>query len=343
MIYPPKPRRGDRVAVLSPSAGVPALFPEVYERGLRRLRDELGLEPVEYPTTRVLGAPAADRARDLHAAFGDPGITSVMATIGGSDQITVLRHLDPDLIRANPKPFFGFSDNTNLLNHLWRLGVVGYHGGSVMAHLGRGGRPHPAHLASMRAALFEDGWYELAAPADWSDEPGEWSDPTTLCREPRMWPHEGWDWLNADAVVEAPSWGGNLEILSWLLQAGFVEPDDAYDGCVLFLETSEEMPSDTEVYRTLRNMGERGLLARFPVLLMGRPKAWHHESPTNRTQKQEYAQRQRDAVRQAMSEYHPDAMIVFDLDIGHTDPQLIVPYGGTVRVDGPNRRISVRY
>lgn len=40
------------MAVLSPSAGLPAVFPHVYELGLRRLRDELGLVPVEFPTTR---------------------------------------------------------------------------------------------------------------------------------------------------------------------------------------------------------------------------------------------------------------------------------------------------
>ena len=34
---------------------------------------------------------------------------------------------------------------------------------------------------------------------------------------------------------------------------------------MLFLETSEEMPSANEVYRILRNMGERGLLERFPA------------------------------------------------------------------------------
>jgi muramoyltetrapeptide carboxypeptidase LdcA involved in peptidoglycan recycling len=34
---------------------------------------------------------------------------------------------------------------------------------------------------------------------------------------------------------------------------------------------------------------------------------------------------------------------VFDVDFGHTDPQLIMPIGGTIRVDGPNRRIVVRY
>lgn len=44
-----------------------------------------------------------------------------------------------------------------------------------------------------------------------------------------------------------------------------------------------------------------------------------------------------------MAEYNPDAMIVFDVDFGHTDPQLIVPYGGQIRLDGPARRIDVRY
>jgi len=32
---------------------------------------------------------------------------------------------------------------------------------------------------------------------------------------------------------------------------------------------------------------------------------------------------------------------VFDVDLGHTDPQLVIPYGGMVRVDGPARRITV--
>src|SRR5882757_1721242 len=101
MRYPPKPRPGDRCAVLSPSAGLPGLFPDVYELGLHRLRSVFELEPVEYPTTRVMNASAEDRAADLHAAFADPSITAVLASIGGDDQITVLRHLDDNLLRAN--------------------------------------------------------------------------------------------------------------------------------------------------------------------------------------------------------------------------------------------------
>ncbi|MGN6721364.1 MAG: hypothetical protein ACTHJM_01985, partial [Marmoricola sp.] len=56
--------------------------------------------------------------------------------------------------------------------------------------------------------------------------------------------------------VTGPTWGGNLEILGWVLAVGrWVLPKDAYEGAVLLLETSEERPSAVEVFRTLRNMG----------------------------------------------------------------------------------------
>ena len=32
-----------------------------------------------------------------------------------------------------------------------------------MVHLGRGGRMHPAHVDSLRAALFASDWYDAAA------------------------------------------------------------------------------------------------------------------------------------------------------------------------------------
>ena len=57
---PPKLSPGDRVAVVSPSFAAPALFPELHEQAMRRLREDFELEPVECPTTRHFGAPAAD-------------------------------------------------------------------------------------------------------------------------------------------------------------------------------------------------------------------------------------------------------------------------------------------
>ncbi|MGC5395686.1 S66 family peptidase [Streptomyces sp. DT20] len=342
--YPAKPRPGDRVAVVSPASGLPGILPLPYELGLRRLREEFGLEPVEYPSTRKMGSTPQERAADLHAAFCDPTVKAVIASIGGDDQITVLPHLDRELLRANPKPFFGYSDNTNLLVFLEHLGIVGYHGGSVMVELGRPGAMHPLTAESLRAALFTRDAHEIVPAKESGRVNARWEDPRTFDDEPAMLPVDGWTWHNAGRVVEGASWGGELEILSWLLMADRgIRPVAEYAGRVLFLETSEEMPGAGQVYRILRNMGERGLLRRFPALLMGRAKHWSFEQPLEPEAGQRYRDRQREAVLRALSEYAPDTMAVFDVDLGHTDPQVIIPYGGQVRVDGVARRIVVTY
>ncbi|MGV9695927.1 S66 family peptidase [Streptomyces sp. NPDC003470] len=345
IMYPPKPSPGDRVAVISPASGLPGLFPLPYELGLERLRTEYGLEPVEYPATRKTGATPRERADDIHAAFADPDIRAVFASIGGDDQITVLPHLDRELLRADPKPFFGWSDNTNLLAFLRNTGIVAYHGASVMCELGRSGAMHPQTADSLRAALFTSGPYELRPAERWNDVDRDWADPATLGTEPGSRPGSGWSWVNGDRVVEGRSWGGCLEIVGQLLMADreIARDPGEYDGGVLFLETSEELPSAAEVFRTLRAMGERGLLRRFSALLMGRPKTWSFEHPNSPGEGARYATEQREAVLRAMRTYAPDATIVFDVDLGHTDPQVVVPYGGLVRVDGPARRIVVTY
>src|SRR5690606_17566489 len=122
-----------------------------------------------------------------------------------------------------------------------------------------------------------------------------------------------------------------------------VGPSEAYAGHVFLMETSEELPAAVEVYRILRSMGERGLLAQFPAVLVGRPKAWDFARPNSPEEKAAYAAAQREAVMRAVAEYAPDPVVVFDLDVGHTDPQQILPYGGLVRVDAPQRRIAVHY
>ncbi|MFD3627475.1 S66 peptidase family protein [Streptomyces sp. NPDC058698] len=342
---PPKPLPGDRVAVLSPSSGLPGLFPLPYELGLKRLREEYGLEPVEYPATRRMGSTPRERAADIHAAFADPEIKAVFASIGGDDQITVVPLLDRELIRAHPKPFFGWSDNTNLLAFLHESGIVAFHGASVMVELGRPGAMHPQTAESLRAALFTSGAYELRPAERWNDVNRDWADPATFDAEPETRPGGGWTWVNADRVVEGRTWGGCLEIVGRMLMAGRGVARDlsAYEGGVLFLETSEELPSGEEVFRTLRNMGERGLLGRFPALLMGRAKTWSFERPNAPGEAAAYAAEQREAVLRAMRVHAPDALVVFDVDLGHTDPQLVIPYGGVVRVDGPARRVTVTY
>jgi len=341
---PAKLSPGDPVAVVSPSWAAPGRFPGVHEVAMRRLKEEIGLEPVEYPTTRQLGASPQARAGDLMSAFADPSIKAVLATIGGDDQITVLPFLDPAVVAANPKAFFGYSDNTNLLNWLWNAGVAAYHGCNTMVHLGRPGGLHPVSTASLRAALFEDADLRLHPVDRFSEEESDWGLPEELREPAPTSPAPAWVWHQPGRVVAGPTWGGNLEILHWNLAAGrWIRPVEDYAGCVLILETSEELPPAEEVFRMLRNAGQRGLLAQFPAVVFGTAKATsldHHVSPDGREQ---YRADQRDAVLRAFATYNPGAMIVFNVDFGHTDPQWVLPYGGTLSIDGPARTITASY
>jgi muramoyltetrapeptide carboxypeptidase LdcA involved in peptidoglycan recycling len=342
--YPDKPRRGDAVAVLSPSAGLPARFPLPYELGLTRMRDVFGLRPVEYPTTRAPQASPAERAADIHAAFADPDIKAIVASIGGEDELKVLGHLDPDVLRAGPKPFFGYSDNTNLHLFLWNLGLVSYLGGSVMVQFGWPVAMHPVSRQSLERAMFTSGSYRLEPPSRYCDEDGDWAQAATLATEPASFPAAPWSWHGPRARVTGPAWGGCVEIVDFHLRTGrYLLPEESYEGAVLFLETSEELPPASEVYRILMCMGERRLLQRFAAIVWGRPRAWSIDDPRDPAAKARYTKEQHEAVLAAVSEYHPGVPLVFGVDFGHTEPQHIIPSGGSVTVDAGTRQILVTY
>src|SRR5579872_6285567 len=274
-IYPQKLKPHDKVAILSPSAGLPQIFPEVFELGLKRLQEIFELIPVEYPTTRVMGAKLEDKARDLHAALQDPEIKGIICSIGGEDQMQLLKYLDPEVIKNNPKIFMGFSDNTNLEMYLWNLRIVSYYGGCIMTQFGMNGAMFDYTIESIKKALFEGGEYEVKHAKEFTDEGLDWRNAEMLKSFRKMYPNSSWDWINNNQIIEGITWGGALEIIDFQLRAGkYLPSDEELKDKVLFLETSEEIPDATYVYRVLMGMGERGLLKQFKALLVGRAKAW---------------------------------------------------------------------
>ncbi|HEV8240393.1 MAG TPA: LD-carboxypeptidase [Thermoanaerobaculia bacterium] len=76
-----------------------------------------------------LAGTDAERAADLMAAFTDPEVAAVVCFKGGWGTPRILPLLDFAAIRANPKPFVGYSDVTALLNAIHQeTGLVTFHG-----------------------------------------------------------------------------------------------------------------------------------------------------------------------------------------------------------------------
>jgi muramoyltetrapeptide carboxypeptidase LdcA involved in peptidoglycan recycling len=344
LLRPTKAVPGDRVAVLSPSFAAPAAGPEVHEQAMRRLTEVTGLVPVEYPTTRRLGASALDRAADLNAAFGDPEIRAVLATIGGDDQITVVPHLHADLVRRDPKPFLGYSDNTNLLSWLWQQGVASFHGGSTQIHLGPGPAVDDLHVASLRAALLDGGRLEITEPGESEDVGRHWDDPAALTEHGDREPTEPWVWAGPARSVTGPTWGGCIEVLQWILTAGrFPEDAGVLRGGILLLEASEELIPASEFGYVLRSLGERGLISAVDAVVVSRPPTSTHDLRPSATDRAEHRAEQRDVAIATVGRYHPEAVVVVGVPFGHTRPQWVLPYGGTMTVDGVQRRLWADY
>lgn len=344
LISPRKARAGDKVAVVSPSFAAPAVAPAVHEQALERLRRITGLVPVEYPTTRRLGASPAARAQDLNAAFADPEIRAVLATIGGEDQITVVPHLDPGLLARDPKPFLGYSDNTNLLNWLWTNGVAGFYGGSTQVHLGPGPQVDPVHELSLRAALMTGDLVEITEPGQSEDIGHDWQDPRALREFGDREPTEPWTWSGPARSVTGRTWGGCIEVVQWILAAGrFPSDPSVLEGGVLILESSEELIPAREFGWILRSLGERGIVAAVDAVVVARPPTSDFVTRPTAEERRVRRKQQRDTAIEVVHAYNSDAVVVVGPPFGHTRPQWVVPYGGFLTVDGIGRRLYADY
>lgn len=78
---------------------------------------------------RFASSSISSRIQDLHEAFRDSNVKAILTTLGGYNSNGLLKHLDYDLIRENPKFFCGYSDITALNNAIYaKTGLVTYSG-----------------------------------------------------------------------------------------------------------------------------------------------------------------------------------------------------------------------
>lgn len=329
--------------MISPSAGLPEIFPWVQDLGLKRMQEQFELNPVEYQTTRKMGSSLEDRASDIMAAFSDKQNKAVFASIGGDDQIKLIKLLDPDIFLDNPKPFFGFSDNTHLHNFLWNLGIPSYYGGGVMNQFGMNVKMFDETVRSINRALFEPGEFELEVSAEYNDVGLDWSEKENLNMQRPVEPNDSLFW-DGSKDAEGILWGGCVESL--IVQCStskYLPSDEDIEGTVLILETAEDIPEHWIIEYLLTGFGERGWFDKFQAVLVGRPKAWEFNKQNSTEQKEEYRKQQRETVLKTVREYCATIPVVQNLDFGHTDPQIVMPLGNKAYISPEHKKIILTY
>ena len=233
----PRPlKKGDRIAVISPSS-VPT--EKTVREGCDILR-QWGYEPVVGPNAlkeyHGFAGTADERAADLRWALTDSTVSAIMCTRGGDGAVQLLTRISLADFRRQPKWLIGFSDITALHSAMVQAGVMSIHGSMLHAISAQEGTDS---ISVMLHNILKGTLPTYRVAHNDFDQPG--------C---------------AEGILV----GGNFSVLCGL--AG--SPYDCLsrrDPLILFIEdTDEEM---TKVDRMLHNLEVRGVLQRLKGIIVG--------------------------------------------------------------------------
>ena len=128
----PKPLRpGDTLGVIGISGAMhnrdvsyPAMLAGIEALGFKAIVDDTCASQYGY-----LSGTDAERAAAVNRAFADDRVDAVVCMRGGYGVHRMLDGVDFDIIRANPKPFLGYSDITAIHTAIHqKTGLVTFHG-----------------------------------------------------------------------------------------------------------------------------------------------------------------------------------------------------------------------
>lgn len=311
---------GDEIRIVAPSSAWNTERAKQYERAKKNL-EKLGFN-VTYgkhlvPATHLDAVDVKLRAKDIHTAYSDSSVKAIMALNGGWLANSLLPYLDWGLIKANSKPFIGYSDITILINAIYtKTGNVGYLG----PNLGTFGIKHGAEYTAdnlCRVLCGDEKPVSLRPSQKWGEGKKRKKHPT----KPWEVIHPG----NAEGVLI----GGNIATL-YLLQGTEYYPVFKEDS-ILALEDDDEAGKYTvrEFDRRLESILQQPNARKFiKGIVVGR-----FQSASNVSME--------DIKKIIRSKKLGDIPVIANMDFGHTQPLLTLPIGGIMAISASSKKSTI--
>ncbi|MEN1985563.1 S66 family peptidase [Paenibacillus hubeiensis] len=312
----PKLRPGDEVRIISPARSLSIIAPDQQELAVRRL-EEWGLK-VSFSananeTDEMQSSSVESRIADLHEAFADPNVKGILTTIGGFNSNQLLRHIDYDLIGANPKRLCGFSDITAMGSAIYaKTGLVTYSGPNFSSFGMLLGCEYT--MDYFVKIMLESAPVTVLPSETWSDD-AWYRDQHNREFIPNAGPiiiHEG----SAEGTII----GGNLCTLN-LLQGTEYMP--SLEGAVVFVE--DDSMSIPEMFdRDLMSLIHQPGFEQVQALVIGRFQKESQMTPALLEK----------IIRDKRELQHMP--VIANVDFGHTTPMFTFPIGGRAAIDARN-------
>lgn len=126
-----KLKKGDKIGICAPSGVISEKNLNALEKS-NKLLQEYNLTAVYsknlMANTLQYSATPNEKSDDFNELVANEEIKAIIFAKGGSNSNSILKLIDYDKIKNNPKIFMGFSDNTVLLNAIYKkTNLVTYH------------------------------------------------------------------------------------------------------------------------------------------------------------------------------------------------------------------------
>ena len=306
--------------------------------GIERLK-EYGIEVEFLPNSKkgiefIKNSPEA-RAKDLIKAFKDDSIDMILCAIGGDDTYRLLPYLFENnelKMAVKQKIFLGFSDTT--MNHfmLNKVGIKTFYGQAFLPDVCELSNEMLPYSKRFFEELINTGKIKEIYPSDvWYNEREDFSEKSIgISMEEHQ--NRGFELLRGNAKFEGQILGGCLETIFdifdnsryedtvYLCQKYNLFPSlNEWENKILLLETSEERPKPELFRKMILKLQEYGIFDVISGLIIGKPQ--------NEEYYNEYKQIILDEIR------NKNLSIVYNINIGHSTPRCIIPFGVDAKVD----------
>jgi len=334
-IIPKLVEPGDRVYIISPSAGLLPFTQKRVERA-RKHMEELDLEVIiannAAKNAGYVSASIEERVADIHQAFADERCSLIIAAIGGNHSNQLIPYLDYGLIKTHPKLFMGYSDNTVLhLALLTQANLQTLYGPCFLNQFGENPDVLPYTLEHFKVMAMQDPEQQsISASKEWTQELLDWFKNEDEARPRKLEKNNGYVWWREGA---GDGWAlpGALPSINHVVATKYF-PDPS--GAILMIDIPEghsiyEGQSIAEVDTWLTDLDNAGVLASINGLVICRPYKYDLEM----------IQGLKHTVMRITRNYH--FPILFNVDFGHTDPMITIPIGGKVKLDSDSQAFSL--
>lgn len=327
---------GDKVASISLSWGAAGDLPYRYLKGKERLNQIFNLEVTEtkhalQSAQWIYNNPEA-RAQDLMEAFSDPSIKAVISNIGGDDSVRILKYIDLDIIKNNPKIFLGFSDSTITHFICLKAGLSSFYGTSLLVGFAENGAMHDYQINDIKRTLFSPSVIGQIQPnpEGWTTEFLDWFDISLQDIKRKLTPSTGWRFIRGNSIVQGPLIGGCMEVLEMLKGTDYWPDAETWKDTILFFETSEDKPLPGNIRYWLRNYAAMGILKNAKGIIFGRP--------YDNLYAEEY---ELEILKVLDEEGLYDMPVITQMDFGHTCPTFTIPYGKLAEINCIDKTFSI--